>query len=111
MKLEFNKNDRFEPWCSVHDDPDIMADQKEKLGINMRQKIGELQVEAYKAKLGRIPSDKQIKRHARVTTWRPDKGAEVYTLMYRNKRVAAFTAPISRVVGLRYYLRFYFKNL
>lgn len=111
MNITFTKKDRFEPWCSVHLDEEVMADQKQKLGANVHAKLEELQEAAYRKVLGHLPSDRQIKRGAKIVTWKPTAGPEVYTLVYRKRRICAFTAPIPHVQKLRYYLRFYFKTL
>lgn len=111
MKLTFKSRDRRENKCSIHADPDVMADQMTRLGQDMRATLEKDQQRAYKDVLGRVPSDRQIKRHARIETFTPDQGAEVYTLIYKRRKICAFTAPIPRTVKLHYILRWYFKAL
>jgi len=111
LKIVFTDQHRRENKCSVHLDEQVMSDQMQRLGEDMRATLEKDQEAAYREVLGKLPSDRQIKRHAHIQTLKPSKGAEVYVLMFKNRRICAFTAPIPRTVKFHYILRWYFKAL
>jgi hypothetical protein len=95
----------------MHLDADVMRDQMERLGLDMRATLERDQGRAYLKVLGRIPRDRQISRHSRVEAVKFENAPDVYVLRYKRRKICAFTAPITRPDRIYYINRWYFKIL
>lgn len=110
MKITFTTKNRHENKCSATTDKDQQEFMLTKLGEDYKATIGKLQEAAYRAVLGRLPSDRQIARQSKITTFKTKGAPDVYTLWYKKRRIAAFTAPITRQKGFHFIMRWYFKE-
>lgn len=108
MKLVWKKSHRRQNKCSVHDNEQVMADQKEKLGRDMWFTLEKDVEQAYRDVLGKLPSDRQRKRHYRVVTLE-DYKPNVYVVLYKKRRICAYTAPITFQKGYHFFMRWYFQ--
>ncbi len=110
MKIVFKPKDRRENKCSIHQNEQVMNDQLEKLGKDMWATLEKDVEAAYVKVLGKLPSDRQRKRHYRVVTLKEYKPV-VYVVFYKKRRICAYTAPMRHMKKLHYFLRWYFKVL
>lgn len=120
-KMHFGIEDRYQSWATWHQDEDINRDQAEKLIANQQEKLDELLQVALFSHLGKVPSDKAIRKRMKVINVEPpeshqidENGLKRPTISYvywGATLIAAYTSPISKIRGYRYYLTWWFKSL
>lgn len=109
-KIVFTRKHRKQNKCSFHANEQVMKEQMTKLGADMRATLERDVENAYREVLGRLPGDRQRKRHYRVVTMEEYKPA-IHVVFYGKRRICAYTTPMTFSKGVHVFMRWYFKTL